>query len=87
MFRAMRYHQHFALLERGQVMVIYTDGMTEATNDQGEELGRDRLAKLALQGIDLSAKEMIDFIRKGVQEFTDRKFLDDDGTLFIIKSL
>jgi serine phosphatase RsbU (regulator of sigma subunit) len=33
----------------------------------------------------LSAKEMIDFIRKGVQDFTDRKFLDDDGTLFIIK--
>lgn len=87
MFRSMRYHQHFAKLEKGQVMVLYTDGMTEAANSEGEEFGRERLAKLVLQGIHLSAKEMIDFIRKGVQEFTDRKFLDDDGTLFIIKSL
>jgi sigma-B regulation protein RsbU (phosphoserine phosphatase) len=83
----MRYHQHFIRFEKGQVLVIYTDGMTEAANLEGEELGRDRLAKLVLAGIDLSAKELIDFIRKGVQEFTDRKFLYDDGTLFIIKSL
>jgi phosphoserine phosphatase RsbU/P len=87
MFRSMRYHQHFVRFEKGQVLVIYTDGMTEAANLEGEEFGRERLANLVLEGIHLSALEMIDFIRKGVQEFTDRKFLDDDGTLFIIKSL
>lgn len=87
MFRSMRYHQHFTKLEKGQVMVLYTDGITEAAKEDGEEFGRDRLAKLVLDGIHLSAKNMIDFIRKGVQEFTERKFLDDDGTLFILKSL
>lgn len=86
MFRSMRYHQHFVRLEKGQVLVLYTDGITEAAKTDGEEFGRERLAKLVLDGIELSAKDMIDFIRKGVQEFTDRKFLDDDGTLFIIKS-
>lgn len=86
MFRSMRYHQHFLRLEKGQVLVLYTDGITEASKNDGEEFGRERLAKLVLEGIHLSSKEMIDFIRKGVQEFTDRKFLDDDGTLFIIKS-
>lgn len=86
MFRSMRYHQHFVRLEKGQVLVLYTDGITEAANSDGEEFGRERLAKLILEGITLTAKEMIDFIRKGVQDFTDRKFLDDDGTLFIIKS-
>ena len=30
---------------------------------------------------------MIDFIRKAVADFTERKFLDDDGTLFIVKAL
>ncbi len=87
MFRSMRYHQHFIRLEKGQILVLYTDGMTEAANAEGEEFGRKRLAQLVLVGIKLSAKDIIDFIRKGVQEFTDRKFLDDDGTLFIIKSM
>jgi sigma-B regulation protein RsbU (phosphoserine phosphatase) len=87
MFRSMRYHQHFLRLERGQVLVLYTDGMTEASNEKDEEFGRDRLANLVLEGIKLSAKDMIDFIRKGVQDFADKKFLDDDGTLFIIKAL
>lgn len=86
MFRSMRYHQHFVQLEKGKTLVLYTDGITEAANNDGVEFGRERLAKLILEGINLSAKEMIDYIRKGVQDFTDRKFLDDDGTLFIIKS-
>ena len=67
-------------------MVIYTDGITEAANINGEEYGADRFAKRVLEGIDLSAKELIDHVRKGVADFTDRKFLDDDGTLFIIKA-
>ena len=87
MFYDARYHQHFIRFERGQVMVIYTDGITEAANLDGEEYGSDRLAKRVLDGIELPAKKLIDHIRKGVADFTDRKFLDDDGTLFIIRAV
>ena len=87
MFREMRYHQHFIKFEKGQVLVLYTDGITEAAREDGEEFGRERLVKRVLEGIHLPAKEMIDFIRKGVADFTERKFLDDDGTLFIVKAL
>lgn len=87
MFRDMHYHQHFIRFEKGQVMVIYTDGITEATNEAGEEYGQERLAKRILEGIELPAKQLIDHIRKGVADFTERKFLDDDGTLFIVKAL
>ena len=86
MFYDARYHQHFIRFERGQVMVIYTDGITEAANLEGEEYGADRFAKRVLEGIELPAKELIDHVRKGVADFTQRKFLDDDGTLFIIKA-
>ena len=41
-------------------MVIYTDCITEAANPNGEEYGNDRFAKNVLQGIDMSAKQMID---------------------------
>ena len=89
MFDQLHYHQHFIRFERGQVMVIYTDGITEAANPTGEEYGEERLAKRVLEGlkVDMRAKQLIDFIRKGVADFTERKFLDDDGTLFIVKAL
>jgi sigma-B regulation protein RsbU (phosphoserine phosphatase) len=87
MFFDSRYHQHFIKFEPSQVMVLYTDGITESANANGEEYGNDRFAKRVLEGIDLSAKELIDFIRKGVADFTERKFLDDDGTLFIVKAV
>ncbi len=87
MFREMHYHQHFIRFDEKQVMLIYTDGITEAANEKGEEYGNERLAKRVLECIDLPAKEMIDHIRKGVADFTERKFLDDDGTLFIVKAI
>ncbi len=87
MFREMRYHQHFIKFEKGQVLILYTDGITEAAREDGEEFGKERLVETVLGGIHLPAKEMIDFIRKGVADFTERKFLDDDGTLFIVKAL
>jgi serine phosphatase RsbU (regulator of sigma subunit) len=87
MFYDARYHQHFIRFEKGQVLVIYTDGITEAANAQDEEFGQERFAKSVLAGIDLPAKKLIDHIRKDVADFTERKFLDDDGTLFIVKAL
>jgi sigma-B regulation protein RsbU (phosphoserine phosphatase) len=87
MFDDVHYHQHFIRLEPGQVMVIYTDGITEATNAAGTEFGTERFARAVLDGIKLPAKKLIDHVRKAVADFTERKFLDDDGTLFVIKAL
>lgn len=87
MFNNARYHQHFIRFEKDQVLVIYTDGLIEAANAEGEEFGNSRFAESVLECIHLPAKKMIDHIRKTVVDFTERKFLDDDGTLFIVKSI
>jgi phosphoserine phosphatase RsbU/P len=87
MFRGMRYHQHFLRLERGDVLVIYTDGLTEAVGEDGEEYGRERLAQRVAEGTHLPARELIDFIYQGVLDFAADQKLDDDGTLFIVKRL
>mgnify|MGYP000212146098 FL=1 len=87
MFPGTHFHQHFIRFEAKQAMVIYTDGITEAANPNGEEYGQERFAKRVLDGIDLPARKLIDHVRKGVSDFTERKFLDDDGTLFIVKAL
>ena len=88
MFDDAHYHHHFIKFEEDQVLVLYTDGITEAANPTGEEYGQERLAKRILDGLQvkLPAKQLIDHVRKGVADFTERKFLDDDGTLFIIKA-
>ncbi len=86
MFEEQHYHQHFIRFEEGQVMVAYTDGITEAANPAGEEYGAQRLATRVLDGIHLPARSLIDHIRKGIADFTERKSLDDDGTLFIVKA-
>ncbi len=87
MFRDISYHQHFIRLEKGQVLVLYTDGITEAADSGGIEYGQERFAKRVIDGLSFSAKQMIEFIREDIAVFTQRSSLDDDGTLFIIKSL
>src|SRR5215210_388925 len=45
MFEDTRYHQYHLLLEPGDVLVLYTDGVTEAQSPGGEEFGPDRLTQ------------------------------------------
>ncbi|HXF42342.1 MAG TPA: GAF domain-containing SpoIIE family protein phosphatase [Pyrinomonadaceae bacterium] len=87
MFYDARFHQHFIRFDQKQILVIYTDGIIEAFREDGTEFGRERLVESVKSGFHLSAKEIIDHIRKDIADFTDKKFLDDDGTLFIVKSL
>src|SRR6266511_3596591 len=70
MFRDSRYYEYFATIEPGQILVLYTDGVTEAMNSQNEEYGKDRLVEAALRGRDLSARELIDFIHRDVMDWT-----------------
>ena len=43
-------------LALGDILLLYTDGVTEAVNLQEEEFGRERLAAFIRQESDLSAK-------------------------------
>ena len=87
MFRDTRYYEYYLPIESGQTLVIYTDGVTEATNAFGEEYGRERLERTARAGSHLSAKELISFIHEDVLAWTDGHGADDDITFVIIKAL
>ncbi len=87
MFQNTHYHQHFIRLEIGQILVLYTDGITEASREDGEEYGQDRFARRIMEGFDLPSKDIIQFVRQGITEFTEQESLKDDATLFIIKAL
>ncbi len=87
MFRDTLYHQHFIRLEKGSTLVLYTDGITESTNPEGEEFGNERLAQSVLDGEGLPARALIDNIRKEISGFTHRRTLEDDATLFVVRTL
>ena len=87
MFRDTRYYAYYVSIEPGQVIVLYTDGVTEAVNLKGEEYGRERLAKAVADARELSAREMISKIHREVLDWTEGQGAADDITFFIIKSL
>jgi sigma-B regulation protein RsbU (phosphoserine phosphatase) len=86
MFRDTRYYEYYLALEPGQILVLYTDGVTEANNESGEEYERERLAQTVRDGRHLSAKELINFIYDDVLEWTGGRGATDDITFFIIKT-
>lgn len=87
MFRQTYYHQHYIRIERGDVLVLYTDGITESENVDGEQYGEERFARRVYEGAHLSAKELVQFIREGLTEFTESDSLEDDCTMFILKAI
>jgi sigma-B regulation protein RsbU (phosphoserine phosphatase) len=70
-------------LAPGDVLVLYTDGITEAMNPQGEEFGQERLVELVRYGRYGSAQELIWIVRHGLHEFTSGQPLADDTTLIV----
>ncbi|HXC49054.1 MAG TPA: SpoIIE family protein phosphatase [Candidatus Sulfotelmatobacter sp.] len=61
----------------GDVLVIYTDGVTEAPNDAGEEFGESRLMKIVRAHPQLPVKEMLSVILDEVQQFSGASQADD----------
>jgi serine phosphatase RsbU (regulator of sigma subunit) len=70
--------------EPGDIMVYYTDGVTEAQNTQGEFFGEDRLAEVVMRCINLSAKEIVDAIVRAVDEFAYGMPPFDDQTIVVV---
>ncbi len=69
----------------GDMITIYSDGVTEAVNSQGDEFGEDRLAELLLANRDKGAVAVIDAVLEQLSEFTDSSPPDDDVTLVVAR--
>jgi sigma-B regulation protein RsbU (phosphoserine phosphatase) len=87
MFKDTRYHEYHLTFKPGELLVLYTDGVTEALNPQNEEFGRDRLVESVKANRHLSARDLITAVRRAVTEWTDGRGASDDVTFFVIKAL
>jgi sigma-B regulation protein RsbU (phosphoserine phosphatase) len=87
MFKDTRYHEYYLTTEPGDVLVLYTDGVTEAHNLKGDEFGRERLAQAVSQHRELGARELIAALHADVIDWTECRGATDDVTFFVIKAL
>ena len=72
-------------LDSGDVVALYTDGLTEALNDQGEEFGVERLEHLVRTHCAQSAEEIVAAIQLAVEAFVGEELPFDDLTLVVLK--
>jgi sigma-B regulation protein RsbU (phosphoserine phosphatase) len=72
---------------KGDCLLLYTDGLTEAINSLGEEFSSRRIAQLSQQGLDGTAEDLNNRILKAVETFTGMRQQEDDVTLLTIRHL
>lgn len=72
-------------LESGQAVVLFTDGITEAMNKNGEEFSDERLEKIVSGIYNESPKFILDKIKAHVEEFTAGAEQSDDITCLVLK--
>src|SRR6266404_4985654 len=71
-------------LMAGDVVVFYTDGITEAENRFGEEFGMQRLSARVRRGSSLSAEDLMVDIYNSAADFCGDSF-NDDVTILVVK--
>jgi sigma-B regulation protein RsbU (phosphoserine phosphatase) len=72
-------------LDKGDILVLYTDGITEAINGDEDEFGEERLEALIQNHARLPAKVLTELVLKEIEAFAGEAHLFDDATLVIIK--
>lgn len=74
-------------LESGDVLTLYTDGVTEQENERGEEFSIDRLRATVLSKLAEPASAAVDDIVKAVSAYAGTKEQGDDLTIVMMKVL
>jgi serine phosphatase RsbU (regulator of sigma subunit) len=79
------YREGRTTLQPGDVLVIYSDGVTEAASPSGEEFGPTRLYEVVSRNVDSSAAGIRDRIESALTKFSQGTQAADDITLVIVK--
>jgi sigma-B regulation protein RsbU (phosphoserine phosphatase) len=84
-FPLSRYEEQTLKLEPGDLLVSYTDGITEPENEYGEEFGIDRVVELLVKHQKLEPQEIMTRVMDTVRNWTSAPELPDDMTLVLAR--
>jgi sigma-B regulation protein RsbU (phosphoserine phosphatase) len=85
MFDFAHYEDAVEQLSHDDVLVVYSDGVTEALNVEGEEFGEERLVTILAERYTQDATAILNAIVHGVQSFARGAAQHDDVTAMVVK--
>jgi len=80
------YTQATTQISKGDILLLYTDGVIEAMNSSGEQYSYERLAELVKKNYHESAAELCSSIKNDIYEFVGNARQHDDTTLMLLKA-
>jgi sigma-B regulation protein RsbU (phosphoserine phosphatase) len=85
LFSKIPYKREISNIEPGSVLVLYTDGVSEAENMADEQIGLERLMAIVSEARLNSASKIHGSIRAALGEFVGDAPVHDDSTLIVLK--
>jgi serine phosphatase RsbU (regulator of sigma subunit) len=85
LFPRLKFRREISTVEAGSVVVIYTDGVSEAENSRGDQFGVERLAEVVAGSRSASAGDIHGGIRGALKDFVGDEPSHDDSTLIVLK--
>jgi sigma-B regulation protein RsbU (phosphoserine phosphatase) len=86
-FPMVRYEEESVEIHPTDLLIAYTDGITEPENAYGEEFGAERLVETALKHQHCEPKEIVAKIMEAVRHWSSAPELPDDMTVVIARGL
>ena len=83
----LTYDEDMDILEPGQILVLYTDGVTEASSPQGELFGLERFTRLISSCASVKLSKMFKHIDRGLTEFQQGNQFDDTTVLALKREI
>ena len=84
-FPFANYGESQVQLQPGDLIVFFTDGISEPENEYGEMFGDDRLKETVLKHAHLPGEQIIAAVIEDVKAFTGSHELQDDMTLLVVR--
>ncbi len=84
-FPFAKYDESRVELKSSDLLVCFTDGITEPENEYGEMFGEDRLIDLIARNSHLNDEQIVDVVLESVREWTAADELQDDMTILLAR--
>ena len=86
-FEARKYQVLTKSISKNDFMVLYTDGLNEAINENQEMYGMNRLTETIKKNTKKTASQLLNSITYSLENFIKEKEKNDDTTILITKFL
>jgi sigma-B regulation protein RsbU (phosphoserine phosphatase) len=83
--RSSNYKGTKLTVEKGDIIILFTDGLVETLNSEGHQYGIQTLSNVISENNAKSAKDIATEVRQNLQAFVGSASIHDDQTLLVMK--